>query len=151
MFNISSLAITALSPWENDGYWLCFTTTFEMARKPLFSKTPLLIPPSVWRYCSCDGLRLRVRWGGGTASVNLADGASIGHRSPGVGLSNRPQAEHSWTLQGHSEFTFPLLICYTEGVAACEGGHRQLGRNGSDLCRCGGCFKDWICNMEFLC
>lgn len=133
MFSISSLAVTALNLWENDGYWLCFTAAFEMAVKPLFSKTLLLIPPSAWWYCCCDGFRLGVRWGG--TCVRLAvwageNGASIGHRSPEVGLSNRPQAEHSWTLHGHSEFTLPLLICYTKALAACRGGHMQQAAEG---------------------
>lgn len=149
MFSISSLAVTALNPWENDGYWLCFTAAFEMAVKPLFSKTFLLIPPSAWWYCCCDGFRLGVRWGG--TCVRLAvwageNGASIGHRSPEVGLSNRPQAEHSWTLHGHSEFTLPLLICYTKALAACRGGHMQQAAEGEIVLPfggVGGCCQDW--------
>lgn len=115
-----------------------------------FLQNPLLIPPSARWYCCCDGFRLESDEGGGAASVRLADGAgengaSIGHRSPEVGL--RPQAEHSWTLHGHSEFTLPLLICYTKAVAACLQGRAHAagswGRNSSALWGCGGCCQDW--------
>lgn len=129
LFNISGLAFTALRPWENDGYWLHFTATFEMAVEPLFSKTPLLIQPSAWWYCCCDGLSLRIR--GGRRNSLCQTGwwrwRGWGHRNAEVGLSNRAQAEHSWTLYGQSEFTFPSLIWYKKAVAACKGGCKQQG------------------------
>lgn len=89
--------------------------------------------------------------GGGTACVRLAiwageNGASIGHRSPEVGLGDRPQAEHSWTLHGHSEFTLPLLTCYTKALAACRGGHMQQAAEGEIVLPfggVGGCCQVW--------
>lgn len=176
MFSISSLAVTALNPWENDGYWLCFTAAFEMAVKPLFSKTLLLIPPSAWWYCCCDDFRLGVRWGGRNS---LCQTGCLSWGEWGKHWSQESWGGTRWQTLSWAQLntTWPfrvylaLINLLHKGTGCLQGRAHAAGswgRNSSALWGCGGVLSRlnsevgpegcvpqsqqgcWVCDSSYL-